>query len=139
MSSRGACPTGTLGGERRPARADAPASSRSPSFIIGAAVIVFWIVCAIFGDHITPYDPRSTRRRRSAPPSSAQYSFGTDRLGRDVFSRVLAGSRDMLIIAPLATLLAIVVGTALGLITGTSGGSPTTRSAASSTPSSRSR
>ena len=31
---------------------------RSPSFIVGATVILFWIVCAILGEHITPYDPR---------------------------------------------------------------------------------
>ncbi len=51
------------------------------------------------------------------PPSSA-HLFGTDTLGRDVLSRVIVGARDILIVAPLATLLATAFGTLLGLMTG---------------------
>jgi len=91
---------------------------RSPSFIVGASVILFWIVCAVLGDHITPYDPRFDQTPEIGVAPSTQHFFGTDRLGRDVFSRVLAGSRDILLIAPLATLLATLVGTTLGLVTG---------------------
>ncbi|HEX5027469.1 MAG TPA: ABC transporter permease [Gaiellaceae bacterium] len=91
---------------------------RSPSFVIGASVILFWVVCAILGDRITPYDPRFDQTPEIGAAPSWQHLFGTDRLGRDVFSRVLAGSRDILLIAPLATLLATVAGTTLGLITG---------------------
>ena len=57
---------------------------------------------------------RSTRSRR---PTAAHW-FGTDQLGRDVFSRVIVGARDILTIAPLATLLGTVAGTAVGLIVG---------------------
>ena len=91
---------------------------KSPSFIVGATVILFWVACAILGDHITPYDPRFDQTPEIGVAPSAQHFFGTDRLGRDVFSRVLAGSRDILLIAPLATLLATLVGTTLGLVTG---------------------
>ena len=91
---------------------------RSPSFVIGAVVIGFWVVCAILGDRITPYDPIFDQTPDLSVPPSSEYWFGTDRLGRDVFSRVLAGSRDILLVAPLATLLATALGTALGLITG---------------------
>jgi peptide/nickel transport system permease protein len=80
---------------------------KSPSFIVGATVILFWVFCAIFGEHITPYDPRFDQTPEIGVAPSAQHFFGTDRLGRDVFSRVLAGSRDILLIA-----------TTLGLITG---------------------
>jgi len=91
---------------------------RSPSFVVGAVVILFWVACAILGDRITPYDPLFDQTPDLSVPPSSDHWFGTDRLGRDVFSRVLAGSRDILLVAPLATLLATFFGTALGLITG---------------------
>jgi peptide/nickel transport system permease protein len=91
---------------------------RSPSFILGALVILFWVSCAILGDRITPYHPLFDQTPDLSVPPSTEHWFGTDRLGRDVFSRVLAGSRDILLVAPLATLLATVFGTILGLITG---------------------
>jgi len=91
---------------------------RSPSFIIGSVVIGFWVVCAILGGRVTPYDPIFDQTPDLGVSPSSEYWFGTDRLGRDVFSRVIAGSRDILVVAPLATLLATAFGTALGLITG---------------------
>jgi peptide/nickel transport system permease protein len=91
---------------------------RSPSFILGSLVIGFWVVCAIFGDRLTPYDPIFDQTPDLSVSPSSEHWFGTDRLGRDVFSRVLAGSRDILLVAPLAVVLATVLGTALGLITG---------------------
>jgi peptide/nickel transport system permease protein len=91
---------------------------RSPSFLIGAAVILLWIVCAILGSRITPFDPLFDQSSDVSQPPSTANLFGTDRLGRDVFSRVIAGSRDILIVAPLATMLSTILGTALGLMTG---------------------
>jgi peptide/nickel transport system permease protein len=91
---------------------------RSPSFVVGAVVILFWVACAVLGDRITPFDPLFDQTPDISVPPSSEHWFGTDRLGRDVFSRVLAGSRDILLIAPAATLLATFFGTALGLITG---------------------
>ena len=91
---------------------------RSPSFIVGAVVILFWIACAILGRRITPFDPIYDQTSDIAVPPSTAHWFGTDRLGRDVFSRVLAGSRDILLIAPAAVVLATFLGTTLGLITG---------------------
>jgi peptide/nickel transport system permease protein len=81
-------------------------------------VLAFWIVCAILGGRITPYDPIFGHTPNLGMPPSSEHWFGTDRLGRDVFSRVLAGSRDILLVAPLATVLATVLGAALGLVTG---------------------
>lgn len=91
---------------------------RSPSFVLGAAIIGFWVACAILGSRITPYDPVFDQTPEVSASPSAAHWFGTDRLGRDVLSRVLSGSRDILLIAPAATLLATFFGTALGLITG---------------------
>ena len=66
---------------------------RKPTFLIGAAILLFWIVCAIFGRSIAPHDPlaQSLLLKNSAP--SAKHWFGTDSLGRDVLSRIIAGAR----------------------------------------------
>lgn len=90
---------------------------RSKTFMSGAIIIAFWIFCAIFGYRIAPHDPLDQSFPQLVGPS-ATYFFGTDQLGRDVFSRVLAGARDILLIVPAATLLGIVGGTIVGLISG---------------------
>jgi peptide/nickel transport system permease protein len=94
------------------------ALGRSRTFLVGAAILLFWILCALFGEHFTPYDPLADDMINSLMPPSAEHWFGTDQLGRDVFSRVIVGARDILTVAPLATLIATIFGTALGLVTG---------------------
>jgi peptide/nickel transport system permease protein len=90
----------------------------SKTFIVGAIIVGFWIFAAIFGNLLVPHDPLSQDLSNINQPPSGSHWFGTDQLGRDVFSRVITGSRDILIIAPLATLIGTVFGTALGLVMG---------------------
>ena len=90
----------------------------SKSFIAGAIIVGFWVLCAIFGKALVLQDPFASNPLDGLNGPGANNWFGTDRLGRDVFSRVIVGSRDILVIAPAATLLGTVVGTALGLVTG---------------------
>jgi peptide/nickel transport system permease protein len=90
---------------------------RSKTFIAGAIIVGFWVFWAIVGGRLTPYDPLAQGNDVLARPFG-KYWFGTDTLGRDVLSRVLAGATSVLEIAPLATLLGIVGGTILGLVTG---------------------
>lgn len=94
------------------------ALGRSRTFLVGAAILLFWIFCALLGEFFTPYDPLADDIINSLMPPSAEHWFGTDQLGRDVFSRVIVGARDILTVAPLATLIATIFGTALGLVTG---------------------
>ncbi len=94
---------------------------KRPGFIVGTVISAFWVVCAIFGDAITPKDPLDFRTTVHLKPNS-EFLFGTDKSGRDVLSRVMAGSRDVLTVAPLAALIGVVVGTALGLVMGYFGG-----------------
>ena len=95
---------------------------RSGSFLLGAAIVLVWVVCAVFGPAVAPLDPyKDDLLNTLAPPSMAHW-FGTDQLGRDILSRVIVGARPILSVAPLATLLATVAGTALGLLTGYAGG-----------------
>jgi peptide/nickel transport system permease protein len=91
---------------------------RSGTFLVGLVIVLFWVFCAIFGPSIVPYDPYADDLLNALMPPSAEHWFGTDQLGRDVFSRVIAGARDILTIAPLSTLISTVVGTALGLVMG---------------------
>jgi peptide/nickel transport system permease protein len=87
------------------------------AFIAGAAIIGFWILAAIFGTLIVQ-DPLAQNLSLINQAPSGAHLFGTDQLGRDVLARVIAGSRPILIVAPLATLLGTLAGTALGLVMG---------------------
>ncbi len=90
---------------------------RRRAFLIGNIIVIGWIITAVLGQRITPYDPFNDFAAGHLPPSPA-HLFGTDRLGRDVLSRVMVGSRDVLIVAPLAALLGVVAGALLGLVMG---------------------
>lgn len=95
---------------------------RRPTFLAGAAILLCWVVCAISGKAIAPHDPLAQQLLATNSPPSAAHWFGTDQLGRDVFSRVIAGARDILLISLLATAIGTVLGTAIGLIMGYLGG-----------------
>jgi len=88
-------------------------------------LVGFWLFAAIFANEIELFDPlgqiaelKDAAPGAIDPHSGLPYLFGGDKLARDVFGRVVAGARIVLIIAPLATLLALSVGIALGLPAG---------------------
>ena len=93
----------------------------SKTFIAGALIVGFWVFWGIVGSRLTPLDPLAQGDTILARPGPGHW-MGTDTLGRDVLSRVLAGATSVLKIAPLATLLGVVGGTILGLVTGYSRG-----------------
>jgi len=95
---------------------------RRPTFIVGAVILLFWVFCAVFGSTIAPHNPLEQQLLAVNAPPSGAHLFGTDQLGRDVLSRVLAGSRWILLIAAAATVLGTLLGTALGLAMGYLGG-----------------
>ncbi|MCT8991679.1 ABC transporter permease [Chelativorans sp. SCAU2101] len=97
--------------------------------IAGLTICLFWLFTAIFADTIAPFDPlRQFPVMKDAMPGSIEpesgmaFLFGGDRLARDVFSRMVFGSQIVLVIAPAATLFALMVGTTLGLPAGYYGG-----------------
>lgn len=90
---------------------------RRPAFIIGVAIVAFWVICALLGDRITPHHPLDFRSKPHQSPNS-DFWFGTDKTGRDVLSRVMAGARDVLKIAPAAALLGVFFGSIIGMIMG---------------------
>jgi len=97
--------------------------------MVGLGFVLFWVFTAIFADQIAPFDvlaqisPMKNVTAGTIEPNGAGvYLLGGDHLGRDVFSRMVAGSRIVISIAPLATLFAFMVGITLGLPAGFWGG-----------------
>jgi peptide/nickel transport system permease protein len=90
---------------------------RRPGFIVGVLIIGGWVICAVAGAAITPYNPYDYFGPSQAPPSP-EHLMGTDHLGRDVLSRVMVGSRDVFIAAPLAAGIGVLAGSILGLTMG---------------------
>jgi peptide/nickel transport system permease protein len=106
------------GGEAQRARRETLHQlARTKTFVIGAVVVAFWVFWAIVGSRLTPHDPLAQTGDQLLGPGSGHW-LGTDSLGRDVLSRVLAGATDTLQVAPLATLLGVVGGTVVGLVSG---------------------
>jgi peptide/nickel transport system permease protein len=95
---------------------------RKPTFLAGGVILLFWVVCAAFGPLIAPHDPTAQQLLAVNAPPSAGHWFGTDQLGRDVLSRVIVGSRSILLISLASAVLGTVLGTALGLAMGYLGG-----------------
>ncbi|MDE2328985.1 MAG: ABC transporter permease, partial [Rhodospirillales bacterium] len=67
----------------------------------GIGIVLFWTVCALFGPWIVPWNPYHDSLMHTLAPPSLAHPFGTDQLGRDIFSRVIVGSRSILSVAPL--------------------------------------
>src|SRR4051812_6914170 len=94
----------------------------NPLMLVGLIVILAWIIIAILAPFIAPFDPvKQIFKDRNKPPGGA-YLFGTDELGRDIFSRVLYGAQLSLPIGFILILLASLIGTVVGLISGYFGG-----------------
>ncbi len=90
--------------------------------MIGVGIIVFWVLIALLAPLIAPFPPNATLQPFAMP--GAEYAeggtfwLGADHIGRDILSRIMWGSRAVLIFAPLATLSAYVVGILMGLAAG---------------------
>jgi peptide/nickel transport system permease protein len=90
---------------------------RRPAFLIGVFIVLVWVVCAVFGAHITPHSPLDFHTGTHLSPR-AKFPFGTDDQGRDVLSRVMVGARDVLKVAPLGALLGVLFGVIVGMFMG---------------------
>ena len=102
--------------------ASARALAGNPLAMAGAAVVLGLIAAALFAPAIASHDPlRQDLARRLLPPDGAHW-MGTDELGRDIWSRVLFGSRITLFIVVLVAVIAAPVGLLVGAVAGTVGG-----------------
>jgi peptide/nickel transport system permease protein len=90
---------------------------RQPLAVAGTTIAVLWLLVAIFAPLVAPHDPLAQNFPQFQSPS-AQHLFGTDELGRDVFSRVIYGARISLPLALLLVVLAATIGGVLGALAG---------------------
>ena len=96
--------------------------AENPLTLVAAVLFVVLLIAAIFGSWITPYDPLATNVGPSLHPPSWSHPFGTDAVGRDVFSRTIAAARVDLGIALMAVLISFGLGLVLGSCAGYFGG-----------------
>ena len=88
--------------------------------MVGAAIVAFWVLVALFAPWLAPYDPNTPdySALTDMGAMSAAHPLGIDINGRDMLSRIIWGSRTVLTVVPIAVITAYIVGCALGLIAG---------------------
>lgn len=91
---------------------------RSPSALIGAAIVGFFVFVAIFAPFLAPFDPTRGNLAQSYLPPNAEHWFGTNIQGQDVLSRIIFGSRMTLGIAVMSVTIGVTIGTLLGALAG---------------------
>jgi peptide/nickel transport system permease protein len=91
---------------------------RHPTAIIGGVVLLLMILIAIFAPWLGTLDPQAVAPVRRMKPPSAEFWFGSDMLGRDVYSRVLYGARVSLSVGIAVAFFSTLAGLAIGLVTG---------------------
>ena len=99
--------------------------SKNPLSVIGLLIVSIIVLMAIFANYLTPFPehagPFVDIPNKIKPPSST-YFFGTDKIGRDTFSRIIFGYRTSLYLGVIVLCIAVPIGTSLGLIAGYFGG-----------------
>jgi peptide/nickel transport system permease protein len=94
-------------------------AAQSPIATVGAVIVIFWTLCAIFAPWLAPYSPTAMNPMLIANPyPSLMHPLGVDNLGRDILSRLLWGARTVLTVAPIAVMGAAALGCILGLLAG---------------------
>ncbi|WP_404401932.1 ABC transporter permease [Pelagibacterium halotolerans] len=94
----------------------------NPVTAISFAMFAFFVLSALIGPYVVPYDPLATNAEIALQPPSVLHWFGTDALGRDVFSRVIVATRLDLVISVAAVAISFAIGSVLGAIAGYRGG-----------------
>ena len=95
---------------------------RQKSAVIGASILSFFIIIAIFAPLIATHDPRNADVTARLEGWSQDHYFGTDKVGRDIFSRIVYGSRISIKVGLVAMTFSISIGALLGIIAGYYGG-----------------
>jgi peptide/nickel transport system permease protein len=99
-------------------RSDLRRLLREPSAMIGAVIVLLFVVIAVFAPLVAPYDPNASDWMAVRQPPDTQHWFGTDDLGRDVLSRIVFGARASLAAGVVSVAVAMLVGVPFGLLAG---------------------
>jgi peptide/nickel transport system permease protein len=91
---------------------------RHPAVAVGGALLLFMLLIAVFAPYLGTVDPTALAPARRTRPPSAEHWFGTDMLGRDLYSRVIYGARVSLLVGFSVAAFASVIGLAIGLVAG---------------------
>jgi peptide/nickel transport system permease protein len=95
---------------------------RFPLFILGVTIIVFYLFIVVFGPMLTPYDPAMPHPKYTLGEPNRLFPFGTDKFGRDVYTRVIYATRLDLMIALFVAILSFSIGSFIGGVVGFYGG-----------------
>jgi len=95
---------------------------RQPAIVVGAIALLFFLLAALLAPLLSPNDPLAQNVLAGLKPPSADHLFGTDKLGREILSRILYGARISLFVGVSVVLISGVIGTLLGVLAGYLGG-----------------
>jgi len=95
---------------------------KRPAALVGTIVFCFFLFLAVFGPWIAPYDYQKQDAHLRLATPTLSHPFGADQFGRDIFSRIIVGTRNIFLLGGFGTLIAVVIGTAIGLASGYVGG-----------------
>lgn len=95
---------------------------KRPAALVGTIVFCCFLFLAVFGPWVAPYDYQKQDAKLRIDAPTVSHPFGTDQFGRDIFSRIVVGTRNIFLIGGFGTLVAVVIGTAIGLASGYMGG-----------------
>lgn len=97
-------------------------AAQNKLFVIGIVIFSVILLASIFAEWIVPYSPTRIAFADKLQPPSLEHWMGTDKFGRDIFSRVLVGGQTSMMVGAFVTFLAIVIGVPIGLVSGYFGG-----------------
>ncbi len=95
---------------------------KRPAALIGTIIFCMFLFLAVFGPWVAPYDYQAQSAALRLHSPTVAHPFGTDDFGRDIFSRIIVGTRNIFLLGGVGTLIAVVIGTAIGLASGYVGG-----------------
>ncbi len=95
---------------------------RNPGGIIGAVIVIFYIIIAVFANQLMPYSPTKNNPKARLEAPSAEHWAGTDEMGRDCMSRLMKGAANSMSIAVVSVLISGIIGSLLGAFAGYFGG-----------------